>query len=105
MRPIDADEIYKELQEECAECGNCSEMNPDGNCHIYMMMEILESATELLPEEIGGAEWIECGVGGTVKCSRCQFTDFFAKRDRVMLFKYCPACGAFMKEGNANETD
>lgn len=43
--------------------------------------------------------WEDCGIDGTVKCPLCQFVDFFAKRDRVMLFRYCPGCGAKMDGG------
>ena len=49
-------------------------------------------------------EWLDSGINGTVSCSLCKFTDFFAKQNRVMLFKYCPGCGAKMEGGIPDET-
>ena len=52
-------------------------------------------------EPVRRGRWIDHGIGGTVMCSNCKFVDFFAKRDRVMLFGYCPGCGAKMEEAQA----
>lgn len=48
------------------------------------------------------AEWIDYGINGSVICSnpKCRFIDFAGRRDRVMLFHYCPGCGARMDGDN-----
>lgn len=57
-----------------------------------------------LPDAGESAIWENAGINGTVKCSRCNFVDYFAKRDRVMLFGFCPGCGAKMREiGGGND--
>lgn len=59
-----------------------------------MLRQQAENVKDWRPVKHG--KWIDSGINGTVHCSECKFTDFFAKRDRVMLFGYCPNCGAKM---------
>lgn len=63
----------------------------------------LEYIGKLEAEPVRHGEWLNSGINGTVSCSLCMFTDFFAKQNRVMLFKYCPGCGAKM-DGGDNST-
>lgn len=68
----------------------------------YVVKGELETALETYDtdsdaEPVRHGRWIDSGINGTVSCSLCKFTDFFAKQNRVMLFKYCPGCGAKME--------
>lgn len=103
MRLIDADAVVQEILTKC--CTGCSipEYNRcDGNCHVYDIKCFIEKATTISTGLTMHTRWEDCGVGGTVKCPICQFTDFFAKSERVELFRYCPGCGAKMKGGCEN---
>lgn len=79
---------------ECSKCGHYRSVGSDGNfcanCGAKMGNSEVETDTV--------ARWEDAGILGTVKCSRCNFVDYFAKQDRVMLFGFCPGCGAKMKE-------
>lgn len=79
---------------ECSKCGHYRSVGTDGNycanCGAKMVDSEVETDTVV--------RWEDAGINGTVKCSRCNFVDYFAKRDRVMLFRFCPGCGAKMKE-------
>ena len=93
MRPIDADALRDKLQEECSECGNCSYYNPDGNCHSYMMLNILEEdapTIDAVPEVLR-AEWRIEGI--LPICSNCDGAS-------PNTFRYCPHCGAKMTAEN-----
>lgn len=102
MRPIDADELEKYM----------TDIMPENTSSAYIkgIIEILTHLINFIRKEMPTIEaepvrhgrWIDAGINGTVYCSLCRFTDFFAKRDRVMLFRYCPGCGAKMDGGADN---
>lgn len=35
----------------------------------------------------------------TYKCSECQGEPYFSMREGIEIYKYCPFCGADMREG------
>jgi len=69
--------------------------NADSGLVMYYLNTIVQALE--IAATVKRGKWIDSGVNGTVHCSNCQFTDFFAKRDRVMLFDFCPSCGADMR--------
>ena len=97
LRSVQPDE-YNNNFYECSICRATEKHNINVNVpycwHCGAKMGDSEVETDTV------ARWEDAGINGTVKCSRCQFTDFFAKRDRVMLFQYCPGCGAKMDGGS-----
>lgn len=104
MRLIDADKVLAEFP---VRRNHHDEKH--GNMHfingIETVMEYLDEIADTFPidtEPVRHGRWIDSGINGTVSCSLCKFTDFFAKQNRVMLFKYCPYCGARMDGGNKN---
>ena len=72
--------------------------NPDVP-DFYTMEEAIKVIIEVLEQEPKTGRWIktisENGVTSAIRCSECGFED-----NRYMLFRYCPSCGAKMKEGD-----
>lgn len=85
---IDAEELRELLREERCCC-------PEEFYEIGYNAGIDDAvkAVEKMPDAEKRAEWTNAGLNGTVKCTACQFVDFFARRDRVSLFGFCPGCG------------
>ena len=99
MRPIDADRLIQ---------NNIEDMHINTD---FMTAAVLSAFNRMLMHEptieaepVRHGEWLDSGINGTVSCSLCMFTDFFANQNRVMLFKYCPGCGAKMDGGIPDET-
>lgn len=111
MRLIDADALRDKLHEECAECGNCSYYNPDGNCHIYMMLDILEEdALTIDAEPARHGRWEEkpyknYPAYSVMRCSECGWFIHKSKLRNSDKFNFCPNCGAKMDGGEQNATD
>lgn len=97
MRPIDADELLKASR--IGKILYFNDTTTDGYTDVLLAVEV-EHAPTIEAEPVRHGEWLDSGINGTVSCSLCMFTDFFAKQNRVMLFKYCPGCGARMVGGD-----
>lgn len=87
MRPIDADALLE----------NKFEVIDYGDPIEVVEVSDIDDAPTIEAGTVRHGEWLDSGINGTVSCSLCKFTDFFAKQNRVMLFKYCPNCGAKME--------
>lgn len=97
VRLIDANAVLKEIKETyCTDCNNYNGVICRA-CNWMDAMDYIEDAPTIYAQPVKRGKWIDSGINGTVQCSECKFTDFFAKRDRVMLFGYCPNCGAKME--------
>ena len=94
MRPIDADALLE----------NKFEVIDYGDPIEVVEVSDIDDAPTIEAGTVRHGEWLDSGINGTVSCSLCKFTDFFAKQNRVMLFKYCPNCGAKMEGGIPDET-
>lgn len=103
MRRIDADALKETISK--YEFTAPNEMyKHGGECVLnFYMPKIIDDAPTVDAEFVRHGEWLDSGINGTVSCSLCMFTDFFAKQNRVMLFKYCPGCGARMDGGKNND--
>lgn len=91
MRLIDADELYKKALDI---------IKDEASYKAFAIVNAISTAPTIEAEPVRHGKWIDSGINGTVSCSLCKFTDFFAKQNRVMLFKYCPGCGAKMDGEN-----
>ena len=74
---------------------------PDGTKQseaVSLAIKALEQEP-CIEEEPKTGRWIktigENGITSAVRCSECGLED-----NRYMLFRYCPNCGAKMKEGD-----
>ena len=106
MRPIDADALHADFINDllCIKFGSALQGTPRSDIDILNVLERIEEAPTIEAEPVRHGEWLDSGINGTVSCSLCMFTDFFANQNRVMLFKYCPGCGAKMDGGIPDET-
>ena len=98
VRLIDANPIIKKLK------NYYDALSPEIQSEVIRRDEVSSSIAELVnaptisAQPVKRGRWIDSGISGTVSCSNCKFTDFFAKRDRVKLFTFCPGCGSCMDE-------
>lgn len=103
MRLIDADALKATIGKYEFNAPN-EKYKQGGECVLnFYMPKIIDDAPTIEAEPVRHGEWLDSGINGTVCCSLCMFTDFFAKQNRVMLFKYCPGCGARMDGDKNNE--
>lgn len=93
MRLIDADKALKIVESYGTTHG--TSLGRHSGVADTIHYEIAKLPT-IEAEPVRRGVWLDSGINGTVSCSLCKFTDFFAKQNRVMLFKYCPNCGAKM---------
>lgn len=105
MRLIDADALHADFINDllCIKFGAALQGTPYSDIDVSNVLERIEEAPTIEAEPVRHGVWLDSGINGTVSCSLCKFTDFFAKQNRMMLFKYCPGCGAKM-DGGDNST-
>lgn len=96
LRSVQPDE-YNNNFYECSICRATEKHNINVNVPYCWRCGAKMGDSEVETDTV--ARWEDAGINGTVKCSRCNFVDYFAKRDRVMLFGFCPGCGAKMDGG------
>lgn len=104
MRLIDADAAKRKIIDEALKV--ISELNINTFAIVSGLINMFDCQDDfptIEAEPVRHGEWLNSGINGTVSCSLCMFTDFFANQNRVMLFKYCPSCGAKM-DGGDNST-
>ena len=79
-------------------------INPQNMC--YESKSIDEIPTADVRENVRG-EWIQRGLRGQYHCSNCKHeiltNVFFDNNDVKRLWKFCPNCGADMRQRSKNE--
>lgn len=101
MRPIDADEVYKEMEKKCEECGRCDYLEePDKTCGMYMARGIIEMACVILPHDICSSNWQQVIAFDNVEVTECMACH--GESPNGWYWRYCPHCGAFMKNNGAD---
>lgn len=88
MRPIDADELKKSIEED-EELKN--------NSLAYLLMNLMTCYIDDTPtldiEPVRHGHWIICSDGYYPYCSKCK-----QEPDGKNMTNYCPNCGAIMDE-------
>lgn len=94
---IEREAVLKKL------CARCNEYFPDDPCEpseCYIREWVLEVPAACVEPVVHG-RWREADDGDGAVCSVCgeDFCNIYLEVDR---FKYCPNCGAHMKDGDGN---
>jgi len=95
-------QIDMDMPKSCEDCpcGNAQ----DGWCYVHNeVLERMENgypSTETRPDwcpmkEVKHGKWISAKHDNVTKCSECNEEVCFVKK---RFFKYCPNCGAYMRE-------
>lgn len=95
MRPIDAEEIEKTLQD-AADYAMNEKKDPMQAAAFDVARSLVVAASTVKADPMTHGRWEEAGVIGYERCSYCKNCYVPAGLATGTKWKYCPECGAKM---------